>query len=305
MAHGPAAVTALASGSVDVATNAPEVFLALAGKGQSLKLIAGQTRQLGVLAARPGLDVPAGFPDSVEGAEGQEDRRHRALLGDPVSFDRDAQLGRARCDRRRVHRGRHRRAAGARRAPCRRRGADRPADRDLADARRARRSSTCAPRPTARARSTSAASRRSACGRWATGSRKNREAVARIRSAIAKADMFLHDPANADFAKQLLGSHISAELQRAGARRLHRRARSPCWRRTSRARDLERWIAIDFKGGVITQRMPVADVFADGTPESPQAVKDLAARSQHCCESRHATSASRFRTGRTCSPAST
>ena len=62
VAHGPAAVTALASGSVDVATNAPEVFLALAGKGQSLKLIAGQTRQLGVLAARPGLDVPANFP---------------------------------------------------------------------------------------------------------------------------------------------------------------------------------------------------------------------------------------------------
>ena len=40
--------------------------------------------------------------------------------------------------------------------------------------------------------------------------------------------------------------------------------------------DLERWIAIDFKGGVIAQPMPVGDVFADGTPESPQAVKDLA-----------------------------
>ena len=72
VAHGPAAVTALASGSVDVATNAPEVFLALAGKGQSLKLIAGQSRQLGVLAVRPGLDVPANFPDSVQALKGKK-----------------------------------------------------------------------------------------------------------------------------------------------------------------------------------------------------------------------------------------
>ena len=40
--------------------------------------------------------------------------------------------------------------------------------------------------------------------------------------------------------------------------------------------DRGRWIAIDFKGAMITQRMPVANVFADGTPDSPQAVKDLA-----------------------------
>ena len=72
VAHGPAAVTALASGSVDVATNAPEVFLALAGKGQSIKLIAGQTRQLGVLASRPGLDLPANFPDSVRALKGKK-----------------------------------------------------------------------------------------------------------------------------------------------------------------------------------------------------------------------------------------
>ena len=72
VAHGPAAVTALASGSVDVATNAPEVFLALAGKGQSIKLIAGQTRQLGVFASRPGLDLPANFPDSVRALKGKK-----------------------------------------------------------------------------------------------------------------------------------------------------------------------------------------------------------------------------------------
>src|SRR6185295_3100629 len=72
VAHGPAAVTALASGTVDVATNAPEVFLALAGKGQPLKLIAGQTRQISVLAARPGLELPATFPESVRALKGKK-----------------------------------------------------------------------------------------------------------------------------------------------------------------------------------------------------------------------------------------
>ena len=115
VAHGPAAVTALASGSVDVATNAPEVFLALAGKGQSLKLIAGQTRQLGVFAARPGLDVPASFPDSVRALKGKKIGVTALGFGDAVSRDRDAQFRRPRCDRRGIHRGRHRRAAGARR----------------------------------------------------------------------------------------------------------------------------------------------------------------------------------------------
>ena len=115
VAHGPAAVTALASGSVDVATNAPEVFLALAGKGQSLKLIAGQTPPARRARGRAPASTAGELPRLGAGAEGQEDRRHRAELGHPVSLHRDAQLRRARCDRRGVHRGRHRRAAGARR----------------------------------------------------------------------------------------------------------------------------------------------------------------------------------------------
>ena len=68
-----------------------------------------------------------------------------------------------------------------------------------------------------------------------------------------------------------LGRH-----ERRGARRLHRGRAHRAGGGFFAQADLERWIAIDFKGGVITQRMPVADVFADGTPESPQAVKDLA-----------------------------
>ena len=65
--------------------------------------------------------------------------------------------------------------------------------------------------------------------------------------------MFLHDPANADFAKEFLGSHISADMSeqvRAGYIQGALTVLSADFSR----KDLERWIAIDFKGGVITQR---------------------------------------------------
>ena len=60
-------------------------------------------------------------------------------------------------------------------------------------------------------------------GMWAMGDwvAKNREAVTRIRKAIAKADVFLHDPANAEFAKEFLGSPSFRRPARTGTRRLH------------------------------------------------------------------------------------
>ena len=90
-----------------------------------------------------------------------------------------------------------------------------------------------------------------------------------------KADVFLHDPANAAFAKEFLGAHLAADLPqqvRGGYIEGALTVLSADFPR----KDLERWINIDFRGGVITKEMPVGDVFADGTPESPQAVKDLA-----------------------------
>ena len=137
VAHGPAAVTALASGGVDVATNAPEVFLALAGKGQPLKLIAGQTRQISVLASRPGLEVPASFPDFRPRFERQEDRRHGAQLRHALSRDCDPQCGWARGDRRSICCGRLQRAAGALGRPHRRGRDHGAADRDVVHAGRA------------------------------------------------------------------------------------------------------------------------------------------------------------------------
>jgi len=274
VAHGPAAVTALASGSVDIATNAPEVFLALAGKGQSLKLIAGQTRQLGVFAVRPGLEVPAGFPDSVKALKGK--KIGVTALSSATQYLATAMLNSAGLDATDVEfiavgtgapqalSARHVDAAvltgpqietsqmlGARSIIDLRSNANCPGALDICGI--------------------------SQVGMWAMGewTTKNREAVQRIRKAIAKADLFLHDPANAAFAKEFLGSHISADMSgevRAG----YIQGALTVLAADFSKHDLERWIAIDFKGGVITQRMPVADVFADGTPESPQSVKDLA-----------------------------
>ena len=82
--------------------------------------------------------------------------------------------------------------------------------------------------------------------------------------------------------RQLLGTHISADLSEQARAGYVQGALTVLAADFSRA-DLERWIAIDFKGGVITQRMPVADVFADGTPESPQAVKDLTSLTSRSC----------------------
>jgi len=272
--HGPAAVTALASGSVDVATNAPEVFLALAGKGQSLKLIAGQTRQLGVFAVRPGLDAPAGFPDSVKALKGK--KIGVTALSSATQYLATAMLNSAGLDATDVEFIAV--GTGAPQAL-----AARHVDAAVLTGPQIETSQMLGARSIIDLRSkTNCPGALDICGisqvgMWAMGDwiTKNREAVQRIRKAIAKADVFLHDPANAAFAKELLGSHISADMSAEVRAGYIEGALTVLAADFSKA-DLERWIAIDFKGGVITQRMPVADVFADGTPESPQAVKDLA-----------------------------
>ncbi len=273
VAHGPAAVTALASGSVDVATNAPEVFLALAGKGQPLKLIAGQTRQLAVLASRPGLDLPANFPDSVRALKGK--KIGVTALSSATQYLTITMLSSAGLDATDVEfiavgSGAPQALAAGR------------VDAAVLTGPQVETSLMLGARTMIDLRSSKNCPAQlgicgiSQVGMWAMGDwvAKNREAVTRIRKAIAKADVFLHDPANAAFAKQFLGSHISADMNeqvRAGYIQGALTILSADFSR----QDLERWIAIDFRGGVITHAMPVSDVFAEGTPETPQAVKDL------------------------------
>lgn len=274
VAHGPAAVTALASGSVDVATNAPEVFLALAGKGQSVKLIAGQTRQIGVLAVRPGLTVPERFPDSLKTLKGK--KVGVTALSSATQYLSIAMLSAAGLDATDVQfvavgfSGPQALAAGH-------------VDAALLTGPQIETSQMLGAKIIVDLRSTKNCPGElkicgiSQVGMWAMGDwiDKNKEAVSRIRKAIAKANEFIHDPANAEYAKQYLGSHVAADMAEPVRNGYIQGALTILAADFSRS-DLERWIAIDFQNGLIAAAMPVTNVFAEGTPETPQAAKDLA-----------------------------
>ncbi len=274
VAHGPAAVTALASGSVDVATNAPEVFMALAGKGQSVKLIAGQTKQLGVLVARPGFELPATFPDSVRALKRKKigvtalssATQYLAitmltaagLAADDVDFVAVGTGATQALVNGVVDAGF---VTGPQVVVSQSLGARVIVDLRTAD--------KCPPQI-------------DICGigqvgMWAMGEwiDKNAEAVARIRKAIAKADVFMHDPANAAAAREILLRQIpanSADKLKDDFTAYGLSVLSAAFAK----KDLERWIVIDHKAGVIAKEFPVGTVYAEGTPENAEAVKALA-----------------------------
>jgi len=114
-------------------------------------------------------------------------------------------------------------------------------------------------------------------GMWAMGDwiTKNPDAVARVRKAVAMADRFLHDPANAAAARALLLKHLPADAGETLKDDYVAYALSVLTAAFSRS-DLERWIEIDHKASVIATPFPVANVFADGTPETALAVEALA-----------------------------
>jgi len=71
--NGPAAVQALASGSVDVAANAPENFLPLVAKGVELQMFVGQNRQVFLLVANDAFDSGgATYPDVIRKLKGKK-----------------------------------------------------------------------------------------------------------------------------------------------------------------------------------------------------------------------------------------
>jgi NitT/TauT family transport system substrate-binding protein len=71
--NGPAAVQALASGSVDVAANAPENFLPLVAKGVEFQMFVGQNRQVFLLVANDGFDSGgATYPDVMRKLKGKK-----------------------------------------------------------------------------------------------------------------------------------------------------------------------------------------------------------------------------------------
>jgi len=275
VAHGPAAVTALASGSVDIATNAPEVFLALAGRGQSLKLVAGQAKQLGVLMARPGMSFPTEFPASVAAFRGT--KIGVTALSSATQYLAITMLT----------------AAGLRATDVTfvavGTGAPQALANGVVDAAfvtgpQVVVSQSLGCRTIVDLRSTdNCPAQLGICGigqvgMWAMGEwiARNADALARVRRAIARADLFLHDPANAVAARRTILGHIPADSSEAMKEGYLSYALSVLSAAFAR-RDLERWIEIDHMAGVIASPFPVANVFADGTPETAQAVRELAA----------------------------
>jgi NitT/TauT family transport system substrate-binding protein len=71
--NGPAAVQALASGSVDVAANAPENFLPLVAKGVEFQMFVGQNRQVFLLVANDAFDAGnAKYPEVMSRLKGKK-----------------------------------------------------------------------------------------------------------------------------------------------------------------------------------------------------------------------------------------
>ena len=71
--NGPAAVQALASGSVDVAANAPENFLPLVAKGIGLQMFAGQNKQVFLLVANEAFDSgKTTYPEVLKRLKGKK-----------------------------------------------------------------------------------------------------------------------------------------------------------------------------------------------------------------------------------------
>lgn len=276
VANGPAAVTALASGTVDVATNAPEVFLALAGKGQSVKLIAGAAKQLGVLLARPGFEFPQEFPASVAALKGK--KIGVTALSSATQYLTIMMLEKAGLKASDVEFV----AVGP--APSQAL-ANNIIDAALATGPNVVVSQSLGAKVMVDLHSTQGCPEQlDVCGigqvgMWATGEwiEANKDTVQKIRRAIARADVFLHDPANAEKARETILLQIPADSSE-DMKKGYLDYALPVLSAAFAPDDLARWIVVDTSAGVISSPLDVKDVYAEGTPASEDAVRELAAK---------------------------
>ncbi len=88
------------------------------------------------------------------------------------------------------------------------------------------------------------------------------------------ADHFLHDPANAAETRRILLTHLPANSSEAVKQGYIADSLAIISGAFARS-DMERWLAIDLDAKVISHSIPVASVFADGTPETEQQVEAL------------------------------
>ncbi|MBN9035784.1 MAG: ABC transporter substrate-binding protein [Rhizobiales bacterium] len=276
VANGPAAVTALASGSVDVATNAPEVFNALADKGQSVKLIMGQARQLGVLVARPDFDFPSEFPASIASLKGK--KIGVTALSSATQYLTIMMLKQAGIEASEVEFV----AVGATPSQALANGV---VDAGFVTGPQVVISQSLGSRMMVDLRTTdNCPSQLTICGigqvgMWAMGDwiDKNAETVEKVRRAIAKADMFMHDPANADKVREILLTHVPADSPDALKKGYADYAMSVISGAFGKE-DLQHWIEVDTQAGVVKGALDVSKVYAEGTPATADDVKRLAAQ---------------------------
>lgn len=276
VANGPAAVTALASGSVQAATNAPEVFLALAGKGQSVKLIAGGSKQLGVLMARPGFEFPPEFPASIESLRGK--KIGVTALSSATQYLTIMMLNEAGVDASEVEFV----AVGATPSQALSNGV---IDAGFVTGAQVIISQSLGSPIMVDLRSTdNCPEQLTICGigqvgMWAMGDwiEENPETVGKIRAGLAKADVFMKDPANAEKARGFLNSQIpgdSPDALKSGYADYALSVLSAAFAPS----DLERWIEVDLNAGVISEKLDVSTVYAEGTPATEDDVRALAAK---------------------------
>jgi NitT/TauT family transport system substrate-binding protein len=268
-----AAVTALASGSVDVATNSPDPFLALADKGQPLKLIAGQAKQLGVLMFSKSMPAGTAYADAVRALKGKKIGVPSLRSGSEyavdfvlesagmkpadVTFvpttDGAAALANGLVDAAML--------AGAQITMAEQLGAHVGVD--------LRSAAAC---PNLQQKICGIAH----IGMWTTASwaQSHPQQVQGIRRAMAMADAWVHDPKNAAAVQKMLLAHVP-QVSTPALQQSYVASGIAVASALYPKDDLRRWIAIDHGGGIVKTDLKVDSVYAAGTPQTAADLQSL------------------------------
>ncbi|NKJ49139.1 hypothetical protein CIC12_20855 [Burkholderia sp. SG-MS1] len=266
VSNASAAVTALASGSVDIATNSPDPFLALADKGQPLRLIAGQAKQLGVLMFAKGMPSGASYVDAVKAMKGKKvgvpslrsgseyivDFTLASVGMEPsdVTFvpttDGAAALSNGLVDVAVL--------AGAQ--------VDMAADLGAHVGVDFRSAQAC---PGLKEKICDIAH----IGMWSTADwvAKHPKQIQGVRKAMAMADAYVHDPRNAAAVEKLLLAHVP-QIKSPKLRQDYVKNAIQVTTSLYPKEDLQRWLSIDRNGGIVKSDLKIDDVYAAGTQQT-------------------------------------
>lgn len=273
---GPAAATALASGSVDVATNAPEVFTPIVDKGTDLQVIAGQTKTVGMLAARKDAVGTAQFPESVRALKGKS----VAVTALSSTTQRLVEMilkaaGMKPTDVKFVASGRSVDQAlitgsvdaGLVTGPQ----INRVLDAGVVSVVDLRTPQSC---PTG-----IAPCGISQVGMWAKSDwvKKHQAQVGKVQKAIAKADAWVHDPANRQKALEFIGGQLGDQAT-PQARQSYTESQLQVLTSVFAEQDLAQWLTFDKDNAITSHHLDAKKLMAPGVPQKQTDVDSLAAK---------------------------